>query len=437
MRRLRIHGRIRLAPLAAGLLAAGFLAGSPAAAAASAAPEPVRTAAREIVVDPGGPVTTLAEALGLARAGDRITVRAGHYREGPLTVAKPVSIVGEGEPVLDGEGRHGVLRVTADGVTIRGLVLANAGVSFVADHAALLFEGVSGCTVEDNRLEDNFFGIYLARVRGCRVAGNEIRGSETRQSHSGNGVHLWNATDVEIEGNVIEGHRDGIYLEFAGGARIRGNRAVGNLRYGLHFMFSNDSFYEENLFARNSAGVAIMYTRNIEMRKNRFEDNWGTAAYGLLLKEIADSRVIGNEFRRNTVGIFSEGSDRIRIEENRFVANGWAVKIFSNSQDNVFTRNDFVDNSFDVTTNSRRNPSTFLENYWSRYEGYDLTADGFGDVPHRPVRLFSLLVERHPTALLLLRSVFVELLEVAERVMPVLTPETLVDERPRMREWRP
>jgi nitrous oxidase accessory protein len=59
-----------------------------------------------------------------------------------------------------------------------------------------------------------------------------------------------------------------------------------------------------------------------------------------------------------------------------------------------------------------------------------------GDVPHRPVRLFALLVQRTPAALVLLRSVFVDVLEVAERVAPVLTPQTLIDENPMMREIR-
>jgi nitrous oxidase accessory protein NosD len=30
------------------------------------------------------------------------------------------------------------------------------------------------------------------------------------------------------------------------------------------------------------------------MTGNRFEDNWGAAAYGLLLKEITDSEITGN-----------------------------------------------------------------------------------------------------------------------------------------------
>jgi nitrous oxidase accessory protein len=57
-------------------------------------------------------------------------------------------------------------------------------------------------------------------------------------------------------------------------------------------------------------------------------------------------------------------------------------------------------------------------------------------VPFRPVRLFSLLVARHEPAMMLLRSGFVDLLDLAERVMPVLTPETLADASPLMQRPR-
>jgi nitrous oxidase accessory protein len=178
----------------------------------------------------------------------------------------------------------------------------------------------------------------------------------------------------------------------------------------------------------------VMYAQRVRMEGNLFEDNWGASAYGLLLKEIADSEIVGNRFRGNTVGIYSEGTSRVRVHGNEIRRNGWGVKVMSNSRDNRFTANNFIDNSFDVSTNSRRNPNVFDGNHWSRYTGYDLTGEGVGDVPHRPVRLFSLVVERHPAAMVLLRSLFVDLLDVAERVVPSLTPETLLDATPRMRE---
>jgi nitrous oxidase accessory protein len=107
----------------------------------------------------------------------------------------------------------------------------------------------------------------------------------------------------------------------------------------------------------------------------------------------------------------------------------------ANAVDNEFSRNRFLGNAFDVSTNSRSSSSRFSENYWGAYEGYDLDRDGYGDVPFRPVRLFALLVEQYPPAIILMRSAFVDVLDLAERVMPVLTPETLVDEHPLM-EWR-
>ena len=172
------------------------------------------------------------------------------------------------------------------------------------------------------------------------------------------------------------------------------------------------------------------------MTGNRFEHNWGPAAYGLLLKEIKDSRIEDNVLAHNTVGLFAEGVDRTQIEGNQFVGNGWAIRLMADATDNDFRHNRFVENTFDVATNSRTSsPSTFAENYWDAYVGYDLDRDGFGDVPFPPVRLFSVLVEQNEPLLILLRSFFLDLLEAAERIMPVLTPEALVDSRPMMR-WK-
>jgi nitrous oxidase accessory protein len=403
---------------------------------APAAVQPGAPAGVVLTVGPGAQYATLGTALDAAPAGARIVVRAGVYAESPIHVTKRVELIGEGFPVLDGEDRHEIMVVTADSVVVRGFMFRGAGSSFVADNAALRFEAVRSCVAEGNRLDDNFFGIYVARSHGCRIAGNEISAGGRREATSGNGVHLWNSRDVVVTGNRIRGHRDGIYLEYAHETQIRDNISRDNLRYGLHFMFSNDAEYVGNTFVSNGAGAAVMYSRRVKMTGNRFENNWGAAAYGLLLKEISDSEIRGNDFVRNTIAIYSEGSGRVEVRENRFLRNGWAVRIMSNSRDNRFTANDFIDNSFDVTTDSRRNANQFDGNYWSRYEGYDLTGDGFGDVPHRPVRLFSLIVQRNPAALVLLRSLFVELLDRAERVMPVLTPETLVDARPRMKEVR-
>ncbi|NNM04425.1 MAG: nitrous oxide reductase family maturation protein NosD [Gemmatimonadetes bacterium] len=389
-----------------------------------------------IHVGPDGHFLTVSEALAAAAPGDRIEVHAGLYREPTLVVDQPVELVGVGWPTLDGEQEREILRIEADDVTVRGFEFQDVGVSYVEDRAAIRVEEAGGCRIIDNRINNAFFGIYLAQTHSCLIRGNRILGAAEKETSSGNGIHLWYSRDITIEDNQISNHRDGIYLEFVEDSRIRGNLSTENLRYGLHFMFSDGCVYEGNEFLSNSSGVAVMYTKRVTMLNNLFQDNWGSAAFGLLLKDITDSEIRGNRFIRNTVAIYAEGSNRLTVEENELRENGWAVKIMANSQDCRFSRNDFYGNTFDVATNSRRAYSTFVGNYWDNYRGYDLDRNGIGDVPFHPVRLFSLIAEQDEPSLILLRSFFVDLLDLAERILPVLTPKALQDEEPLMAPWR-
>ena len=386
-----------------------------------------------ILVRAGTNVPTLAAAIARARPGDTIVVEPGLYRESGLVVNKPVLIRGRGNPVIEGAGDHTILRVTANGVSIEGLVIRRVDPSNVEERAGIRLDSVRACSIRGNRLENAFFGIYGSAIADCRISDNQVIGPGRAEQESGNAIHLWSSREVTVEGNRVEGYRDGIYLEFVRGSRLTGNVSQGNSRYGLHFMFSDSCRYERNAFVANGAGVAVMYTHQVTMIGNRFERNRGQAAFGLLLKDISDSRLEDNQFDANTVALHMEGANRVVVTGNRFTSNGWAVRVLANSQDNRFEGNSFVGNAFDVATNSRQSTSTFTGNYWDRYRGYDLDRDGFGDAPFRPVRLFSLVVEQNEPSLVLLRSPFVDLLDAAERLLPILTPETLVDKRPLLR----
>jgi len=386
-----------------------------------------------IVVSPRTSLHSISAAIRIAQPGSVIRVEAGVYREPMIVVDKPLEIIGDGWPVLDGQGSHQIMSVMADDVTVRGLVFRNVGASYVEDRAALKVTRAHGCAIADNRVENGFFGIYLAAVTDCRLTGNVIVGTGERDAASGNGIHLWSSSRVTIEGNQIRGHRDGIYFEFVHESDVRGNTSERNLRYGLHFMYSDDCRYLDNTFRANGAGVAVMYTKRVVMRGNRFDANWGPAAYGLLLKEVYDVQLEHNQFRRNTVGLVADGANRIRATRNDFESNGWALKLMASTGDGHFLLNNFVGNSFDVAANSRETSNEFAGNYWDTYRGYDLDRDGVGDVPFHPVRLFSLLVQSNESSLILLRSLFVSLLDAAERTFPTLTPDALVDRRPAMR----
>lgn len=376
---------------------------------------------------------SITEALFHCKDRDTITVSAGTYSEGNIVITKSIFLIGVNHPVVDGNNHAEIITIKKNNVTVSGFRLINAGISYITENAAIKIDQVDSCLIANNIFENNFFGIYIGGAKYCLIENNRISASGTREVNSGNGIHIWKSRHITIANNKINGHRDGIYLEFVDSSLIKKNHCFGNIRYGLHFMFSNNCTYSENIFAKNNAGVAVMFTRKIKMTKNIFEYNWGTSSYGLLLKEIYDSHIHNNIFRNNSIGLYSEGSNKILIENNIFRQNGWAIRLMANSMDNSFMGNDFLSNTFDISTNSIQNFNYFNSNYWSGYKGYDLDRNGLGDIPHRPVTLFSVLIEQNPSALLLVRSFLIEFMNIAENVLPVLTPETLIDSTPKMK----
>jgi nitrous oxidase accessory protein len=285
-------------------------------------------------------------------------------------------------------------------------------------------------TIQNVVLEKLFFGIYLEKSSYGKVFHNKIIGDAKEEYNSGNGIQLWYSNHIEVEHNFVTHVRDGIYLEFADNCLIKNNVSSENLRYGLHFMFSNNDIYQDNTFENNGAGVAVMFSKKIKMFNNTFKENWGTASYGMLLKEINDAEIKENTFEENTIGINIEGSNRITYKNNNFINNGWAVKVRGACYANHFLENNFLYNSFEVSYNSKVNDNSFDRNYWSNYTGYDLDKDGFGDVPFRPVKLFSYIVNRTPETIILLRSLFIDIIDFSEKVSPVFTPDNLLDHHP-------
>lgn len=388
---------------------------------------------KTITVSKSGSYNTIAQALQLAEAGDRIVVKEGIYDENTLMINKPLTILTTEGAIIDGGGEaKDIFIIRADNVHIIGFSLANVGVSFLKEAAAIRLVHCENAVIKNNRIDSCFFGIYVEYGKSAEIRNNEIRGSFTDEASAGNAIHAWKGEELSIVDNITTGHRDGIYFEFVNNSRISNNVSKNNLRYGLHFMFSNDDVYEHNLFKDNGAGVAVMFSRNITMTSNQFIHNWGGAAYGLLLKEISDGKIERNKFIQNTIAILAEGANRLKMSENVFKLNGTAMDIKGNCMDNVIQRNNFMANTFEVVTNTKSNLNHYSENYWSNYSGYDRNRDGFGDVPYRPVNLFAKVTNEVPSATFLLHSPFVRLMEIAEKIFPQFIPESLIDDLPKM-----
>jgi nitrous oxidase accessory protein len=364
-----------------------------------------------------------------ARPGDRVVVTSGTY-EGDLLIDKPIVLVGEGWPRLLGSGTGSVVRVRAPDVQIVGFAIdGRAGGDLGRDssgiHVAAPRVRISGC-----RVENALFGIYLREAHGAVVENCSIRGIPGREpGEVGSGIHLWNTEGFTLRGNEVSGTRDGMYIQSSSHGTVRGNRAH-HLRYGLHYMFSDDNVFEDNTFANGAAGAALMYSRRLTFRRNRFVANRGFASVGLLLKTCDDLVAEDNLIADNARGIFLEGSYRNVFRRNVVAMSDQAIVLYDSSHDNVFEGNAFIANFTPLWLVGRRTDTRFDGNYWSDHGDLDLDADGAADRPYRLSSVFDHLRGNVSAADLYGRSPAATAIGAAERTFPVLDLVPVVDSRP-------
>lgn len=389
--------------------------------------------ARSITVTPSQRSEEINKVFERCFAGDTLIFKKGHYSVNNLMILKSVVIRGENFPELDGNNKFQIMSIGADNVRVEGFRFTNSGRSDMNEISAIKIMNARNVVVNNNILENIFFGVYCQGASHCFISNNKIKSIAMSELESGNGIHCWKSDSMHITGNTISGQRDGIYFEFVTHSTIEKNISEGNLRYGLHFMFSHSNMYSGNTFTGNGAGVAVMFSHRVTMTGNIFSENKGAGSYGILLKEISDSRIEGNRFSKNTVGVYMEGTSRIQVEKNIFENNGWGFRIQSSCSDIVVEKNKFTANTFDIATNGTLVLNKFNNNYWDKYEGYDLNKDGIGDVPYRPVSLYAMVAEDMPYSIMLFRSFMVMLLERTEKAIPGITPIDLKDDAPLMK----
>ncbi len=211
-----------------------------------------------------------------ARDGDTVVVHAGIYREPLVTIDKRIVLVGEGAPVLDGEGKHALLLVTADDVTVRGLVLRNVGTSFVEDRAALKANHVRGCVDRSQSHRERLLRhlprrrdrLSCRRQRHPRPSDARNRG---RQRHSSLARRAGSPSRTTTSpGNATASTSSSCTTPTCGATRVRTTCATVSTS-----CTPTTVAYVANTFRENGSGVAVMYTKGVTMTANRFEDNWG------------------------------------------------------------------------------------------------------------------------------------------------------------------
>ncbi|MEZ4727852.1 MAG: nitrous oxide reductase family maturation protein NosD [Caldilineaceae bacterium] len=380
----------------------------------------------------------LAAALAAAAPGATITVPPGLY-PGPVQIDKPVVLEGQAYPVIDGGGIGDVITMNAPGVTIRGFVVRNSGDSLDREHA-----GITGlaaqATIEDNRLEDVLFGIYLKNAPNRVVRNNLVLAKDLAIGRRGDGIRLWYCDHALVEGNTVRDSRD-VIIWYAPHSMIR-NNLVEDSRYGLHLMSSDDIVIEANVLQRNSVGLYVMYGSGFTVRNNLLYDNRGPSGYGIGLKDIDRLSAAGNRLVSNRVGLYADIAPRtsdvtVHFDQNLLAYNEIGVMLLPLVQRNLYTGNIFQENHEQVTISGggalvgNAWSQEGRGNYWSDYAGFDADANGVGDLPYRVQSLYEDLLQSYPELRLFQLSPATQALDMAAKAFPIFQPQPkLVDEHP-------
>ena len=459
--------RLHLAATVIGM--AAFVAAVPALALADE---------RNVTAAEGGSLQAILDA---ASPGDTIILEAGEYAA-PVTINKALTLAGKPGASVVGGGRGSVITITAPRATVRGLTISGSGTDLTTlDSGVFAQQTATGARIEDNVITGNLFGIYLHGATDSLARANHITGlTEGRRSSAGNGVTVWNAPGAEVLDNDIRSGRDGIATMASKRNVFRGNR-FRDLRFGIHYMYTNDSEIADNISTGNSVGYAIMFSNRLKITGNLSD---GDRDHGLLLNSANGSTITGNtvigrlqpvdrwltaasqssdlgvprtESQAATSGdgdgqrlgpekcVFIYNANKNRFAGNRFEGCAIGIHFTAGSEGNAMTGNAFVNNRNQVKYVGTR----FMDwskdghgNYWSDNPAFDLNGDGIGDSPYRPNDLIDRVLWTSPQAKVLTSSPAVQVIRWAQAQFPALLPGGVVDGHPlmappTMKETRP
>ena len=364
-----------------------------------------------------------------AAPGATVEVSPGDYA-GDLVVDKALHLVGHGQPRLLGSGHGSVVRVRAADVTVEGFRIDGRRGGDLARDSAGVHTSAERTTLRALEIRDALFGIYLRQANDATVERCRVRGIPGRDpGEKGSGIHAYDLERFRIDDNEVVDVRDGLYLQNASKGTLCRNVAR-DVRYGLHYMFSDDNVFEDNTFENGAAGTAIMYSQRIVFRRNRFLRNRGFASVGLLFQTCEDVLAEDNLVADNARGVFIEGSHRITVRRNVIAGSDVAVVLYDPDGGHRFEGNSFVGNRSPLDLVARHTDTVFTGNYWSTSTEPDLDGDGRADRPYRLTSVFDHLRGNMTAADLLSDSFAATAIGAAETAFPVLRLVPVEDASP-------
>lgn len=387
--------------------------------------------AAEIKVKPG--YGNLQLAINLAKSGDVLILNAGSYF-GSINIDRSLTLLGNKDSIIDGEGTGHVIVISAANVVVKGLSIQHSGNDLnTEDSAVFITSKGDNALVEGNYFKGNLIGVYLKGPKSAIVNDNIIIGSRFhRVNDRGNGVYLWNTPGSIISNNDIRYGRDGIFVNTSHHNIFKGNR-LSDLRFAIHYMYTNNSEISNNISINNNVGYALMFSHHIVAKNNQ---SIGDNERGLFFNFTNYSVIEGNSVSGGTEKcVFIYNANFNTINRNSFEDCKIGIHFTAGSESNKIYSNSFINNRTQVKYVGTRYIEWSHEgkgNYWSDNAAFDIDNNGIADQPYSPNDLVDQIVWRHPMAKLLLNSPSVQILKWAQSEFPGLHPGGVTDSVPLM-----
>ena len=385
--------------------------------------------------------STLQELINQTPTGGKVPLESGTYY-GPVVIDRPLILDGEGKVTIDGQAKGTVIRIVANGVTIRNMIITGSGKSHDQVHAGIAINS-SHNIIRNNRIHHTLFGIDMKESHENKIIENDISSFPEDLGLRGDGIRVWASNNNIFSKNSIHDSRDMI-VWYSDGNLIEHNKGWNN-RYSLHFMYTGGNTVRYNNYWDSAVGIFLMYSHDSVLSHNQIRHAIGTTGMGIGMKEVDNMRLIENRIVYCTTGIYLDQSPFDPLAFNMMLGNTVAYNIHgvvfhSTLKQNVFKGNKFIGNLEPITVHSNGTAKNNIweANYWSEYEGFDRDNNGYGDTSYINKSYFDQLWMDNPWLKFYYASPVLSGLNLLAKLAPLSEPKLLmIDTKPVFHENDP
>ncbi|MBN1236706.1 MAG: right-handed parallel beta-helix repeat-containing protein [Methanotrichaceae archaeon] len=284
--------------------------------------------------------SSIQAAIDASKPNDIIEIKSGTYYE-QLNITKPIRLqgvnTGTGMPIVDGGKKGIVIILSADAITLEGLIIKGSSPSD------------PGIKITSN--------------------GNAIKNSDI--SYQGkDGIILERSSNNVISGNFLSYNgKNAIYLKEANNNIIRNNSVSYNLKDGFYAENSASNRFEHNVAAENKNGITLDRSSNNALIENEFKSN---SQNGVNLDSCRGNTLQGNNASYNYNGIYLLRSTDNLVTENYATKNMQNGIRLVSSVGNILSLNRLVANREDVYDDGDANlwysSEAHKGNFYSEYQ---------------------------------------------------------------------